>query len=176
MIEFLVIGGIGAALLLVLLVVGDLLEGINHMEFMGGEWFSSASVAGFIGALGFGGAITLHFTNSYPAAVGAGVVLGLLFGWLVSWLTRKLKDGEQAALQTSSLVGLSGTVISDIPAGGYGEVRLFAGGQPMKINARCDDPIASGTRVWVSDVLSATAVQVRPVDALPGPENPAVQA
>lgn len=171
--EFLIIGGIGVVLLLVLLVVGDVLEGINHFEAFGGELFSSAGLAGFIGALGFGGAIALSLTHSYPVAVGAGVVLGLLVGWLVGWLTRKIKDDEsQPALRTASLVGLGGTVISDIPVAGYGEVRLFAGGQPMKINARADHPLAAGTRVWVSDVLSATAVQVQAIDALEaGPEE-----
>lgn len=169
MTTFWVIGAIGLVLLLAMVLVGDVLEGLNHFEFLDGEFFSAASIAGFIGAFGFTGAGVLSVTDSMVAACAAGACMGALFGWLVAWGTRKLKAGESDAVhRTQSLVGASGVVISAIPEQGYGEVRVYSAGQPLKINARSDRALAGGTRIWVSDVLSATAVQVQATDPVAG--------
>ncbi len=52
-------------------------------------------------------------------------------------------------------------MITAIPEAGYGEVRLVAGGHVRKFSARADRPIETGTEVWVSAVVSPTAVEVR---------------
>lgn len=167
MIEFLIIGAIGVALLLVSLVLGDLFS-MEHLNVFDSELFSTASLAGFIGAFGFGGALAHGSGLGYPLSIGVGVVLGIIFAWAAGWLTKQLKreDPNALAAETKSLIGLSGQVISAIPDAGYGEVRVLAAGQPLKLNARSDRPLEQGTKVWVSDVLSATAVQVSPVDPL----------
>lgn len=167
MATFWIIGGIGLVLLLVMLLVGDVLDGLNHLEFLDSEFFSAASIAGFLGAFGFTGAGVLSLTHSNTAAIVAGAFMGALFGWLVAWATKKLKEGETDAVpRTQNLVGASGTVISAIPEDGFGEVRVFSGGQPLKLNARGERALPGGTRVWVSDVLSATSVLVRSSDPL----------
>jgi len=55
-----------------------------------------------------------------------------------------------------------GVVLSDIPALGFGEVRVTRQGQMMKLNAKSAIPISTGTQVTVINVLSATAVVVEP--------------
>lgn len=164
---FLVLGGVGVALLVLTLLVGDVFESLNHFELLGGGACSMASVASFIGALGFVGAIIDETTHNLTGAVIGGVLAGLVVGVLVGWATATLRDkGEGSAPSTSSLVGREAQVISAVPAGGYGEIRLSTG-EPLKLNARCDQPLAAGERVWVSEVLSATSVRVHGIDALP---------
>ncbi|GAA1396330.1 hypothetical protein [Luteococcus peritonei] len=163
---FLLVGALGIVLLVLSLLLGDLLDGL-HLGVLDSEFFSTAALAGFIGAFGFTGALLLDLLHSQPIAIGGGLAAGLAIGALVGWATGRLKNqGEGGVPSTSSLRGAQGVVISAVPAAGYGEVRIHAGGHPLKINARCEQPLGEGTRVWVSDVLSATAVEVRPVEAL----------
>ena len=56
MTTFFIIGGVGVALVLVTLVVGDLLDGVLHLDALDSDLFSISSLAAFIGAFGFGGA------------------------------------------------------------------------------------------------------------------------
>ncbi len=49
---FLAIGVVGIVLLLVALVAGDLLDGAFD-ALGGGEWFTGAALAGFLGGVGF---------------------------------------------------------------------------------------------------------------------------
>ena len=60
---FLVIGAVGIVLLLFSLVVGEHLHGIFD-ALGGGDWFTGSSMAAFLGALGFGGAIVKQLTDS----------------------------------------------------------------------------------------------------------------
>jgi len=159
---FFVIGGIGIAMLLVSLLVGDHLHGVFD-ALGGGDWFTGASLSGFLGAFGFGGAIILSLTDSLPAAALGGLVLGLLLGAGVGYGVLQLRATQEGgAPQSASLVDRVGTVISDIPLDGYGEIRIMQGGHMMKVNARSAVALKSGTQVTVTDVLSATAVRVIP--------------
>lgn len=159
---FLVIGGVGIAMLLLSLLVGDHLHGVFD-ALGGGDWFTGASLAGFLGAFGFGGALVLGVTGQLTLAVIGGVVLGVMLGAATAWGIMQLgKTQEGAAPQTSSMLDRVGTVISDIPDDGYGEIRLTQGGHMVKVNARAAQPIKAGTQVTVTDVLSATSVKVVP--------------
>jgi len=51
-------------------------------------------------------------------------------------------------------------VVTPIPAQGYGEVRISLGGQPVKLNARAEEPIALGAKVFVIEAPSDTSVVV----------------
>lgn len=157
---FLVLGGIGLAVVLFSLLVGDVLEGVFEVDFLDNDLFSAASLGAFVGALGFGGAITLSLVDVTWVAIVAGVMFGCLAAWGAASLTRWLKGREVAAHSTSSLVGVAGRVITPIAHGSYGEVRLTSGGYHHKVAARAELDIPAGTEVWVSQVLSPTAVQV----------------
>ncbi len=159
---FLTLGGVGIVLLLLMIVVGDHVDGLFD-GLGGGEWFTGAGIAGFVGAFGFVAAIVLGVRGSMTAAVIAGVIVGLGVGAATTFLTIRLRSmGDKGGHRTESLVGTVGTVISDIPSDGYGEVSISAQGSLHKLNARSTVPIVQGTEVTVTDVLSPTSVRVRP--------------
>ncbi|WP_203566658.1 hypothetical protein [Aestuariimicrobium ganziense] len=165
---FMVIGVIGALVLLLSLVIGDIGDvDFGHDWDFGADLFSIAALAGFAGAFGFGAALVESLTGQTWLGVLAGVLVGAVIAWLVARLTRALKTGGTAGtVRTSNLVGLEGVVLSSIPAGGFGEVRIRAHGQQLKLNARSEAALETGQRVWVSGVVSPTAVEVRDSDPL----------
>ena len=60
----------------------------------------------------------------------------------------------------SDLVGRLGVIVTPIPVQGYGEVRISIGGQPVKLNARADRPVALGAKVFVIEAPTDTSVVV----------------
>jgi membrane protein implicated in regulation of membrane protease activity len=157
---FLVIGAVGIVLLLFSLIVGEHLHGIFD-ALGGGDWFTGSSMAAFLGALGFGGAIVKQLTGSTLLAVVGGVLLGVVFGALVAYGMLTLRRNDTGGVVTThELLNAPGVVLSDIPAQGFGEIRVTRQGQMMKLNAKSTIPLATGTQVTVIDVLSATAVIV----------------
>ena len=160
MTTFLVIGAVGIVLLLFSLIVGEHLHGIFD-ALGGGDWFTGSSMAAFLGALGFGGAIVMQLTGSTLLAVVGGVLLGVAFGALVAYGMLTLRRNDTGGVVTTrELLNAPGVVLSDIPAQGFGEIRVTRQGQMMKLNAKSTIPLATGTQVTVIDVLSATAVVV----------------
>lgn len=159
---FLVVGAIGVALLLVALVLGDVLDGA--LEGLSAGFFSTEALAGFLGALGFGGAIALSATGSTSVAVVIGLVLGVLLGWLAAKASSFLHgSGETDTVRTSDMVEKIGTVVSAIPDGGFGVVSITVGGHLTRLNARSSVAVPPGTQVSVTQVISPTAVQVEPL-------------
>ncbi|MER8035325.1 hypothetical protein ACWEP8_21700 [Streptomyces hydrogenans] len=159
--------GIGGLLLLVLSLAFDgVLEGL--FDGMGGldGFLSLPVVAGFLSALGFTGALVLGTTGTGAGvATGAGAVAGVGVGW-VTWRFGRalLRDPGAPAPRGEDLAGSSGSVVTAVPADGYGEVLLYLAGQPVKYAARAAGPVPRGAEVWVESVLSPTSVLVRPVD------------
>lgn len=163
---FLVIGLVGVALAAIALFFGDVLGGFDFdLGVLDSDIFSTAAVAGFLGALGFAGAAALYLTGIVVLAVAVGIAAGVLFGWGAVKFSRFLKHGERSdAFSINSVVGSDAIVVTDIPAEGYGEIRLSVRGHVTKLAARSPYPIPSGTTVWVSGVLSPTAVEVSPTN------------
>jgi hypothetical protein len=159
---FLAIGAVGLVLLLLSVVVGDHLHGVFDV-LDAGDWLTGAGLAGFLGALGFVGALVLDRTDNVGSASAAGVVAGLTVGALVGWITLRLKvDASGHAPSTRELVGVTCSVIVPIPAEGFGQVRCGVAGHLVTLNARADAPVPSGTEVWITESLSPTSVRVRP--------------
>lgn len=160
MIAFLVIGGIGVALLLVSLLVGEFLDGV--FEGLGGDWLSGAAVAGFLGAFGFAGSLAFSASSSTVIAIMVGIAAGVVIGAGVGILTAKLReDDDTSTVRSANLVGMHGNVVSEVPAGsGYGEVSVVASGHITKLNARSTEALPAGTAVTISAVLSPTSVTV----------------
>ncbi len=170
MTTLLAIGAIGVALVLITLVVGDLLDGLLHLDALDNDLFSISSLSAFIGAFGFGGALGLALSNSVAVTVVVGAILGVAAAWTAVWATRKLKTDE-VSFKSDSMIGHEARVITDIPEGGYGEIRLSVGGHVRKYSARSELPVPAGTRVWVSEIVSPTAVEVRPTSDTPEPNS-----
>lgn len=185
---FLIIGGFALLLLLLSLVGGGHLHlghfhvGHFHLGHFhlghahvghagggnGGAELSLPVIAGFLGAFGFGGAIV---ESLLPDRGGTGlliaVVVGLLAAVPTGWLAGRLVNAAMnmstdATLTSNDLLGTVGVVITPVPVGGYGEVRLAVAGQQIKFNARSDQPLALGTRVFVIEVPTPTSVLVEP--------------
>lgn len=173
---FVVIGVIGIVVVLLSILLGDIVDGLFDLDFLGGDLFSLASIAAFLGAFGFGGVISLAIVDVTWIAVAIGLVAGILAAWGAASFTGWLKRSEtQSTFFSMSMVGSSARVITDIPAGGFGEVRVLGTGQSRKRAARSDVPILAGTEVWISAIVSPTAVEVTPSRALPeSPENPEI--
>ncbi|MGW0434566.1 hypothetical protein ACWDV4_18755, partial [Micromonospora sp. NPDC003197] len=123
-------------------------------------------VAGFVGALGFGGAIASELLDArspgmIAVAAAVGIIVAIPTGWLTVRLARAARNMRTDATPTREhLVGSLGVVVTPIPAGGYGEVRVRISGQPVKLNAKADEPISTGTQVFVIEALSDTSVLV----------------
>jgi membrane protein implicated in regulation of membrane protease activity len=160
---FLVIGGLGVAVLAISLIVGDLLH-LGHPDADGP--FSLPAVAGFVGAFGFVGAVGASIASAgtplqLVAACGAGAVAAVPTAWLAIRLSRAAMNMRTDATPTrSDLVGTLGVVVTPIPPSGYGEVRISLGGQPVKLNAKADRPLPLGARVLVVEAPSSTSVIV----------------
>ncbi|MCX5558688.1 hypothetical protein [Streptomyces sp. NBC_00038] len=166
---FLGLGIAGIALLLLTLVFDGVLEGLfggaGVLDGLFDGLLSLPVIAGFVSMLGFGGALVLGTTGlgAGPAtAVGIGAGAGA--GWLTWRFSRALmRDDPAATPRGTDLVGSSGSVVTPIPADGYGEVLVYLAGQPLKLAAKSPLPVARGTEIWVAESLSPTSVAVRPV-------------
>lgn len=152
---FLLIGGVGVLLLAAALLLGDLF----HIEL--DSSFSVPAVAGFVGAFGFAGALGASLTGSTLLAAAIGLAAAIPIGWLVARMTRFLVNmATDGTLTAESLIGSQGIVVTRVPAGGYGEVRVMIGGQPLKLNAKADAPLAAGTAVFVIAAPTESSVVV----------------
>ena len=162
---FLVLGIVGVMVLLVSLILGDLLDSALHFDSSDSEVFSTSAIAAFVGAFGFGGVAVHEFTDNVWWASLVGVGTGSLACWAAVALTRWLKRAETGhAPRNDNLIGAEARVITHIPEDGFGEIRIGT----HKRAARAELPIPAGTPVWVSGILSPTAVEVRlTADELP---------
>ena len=159
---FLVLGIVGLAVLLVSLVLGDLLDGA--FDVLAGDAVSTAVLGGFVSAFGFGGAAADGAGLPWPVSVAVGAGAGFVVGWFAWWLTRMLKDEHSdGTVSINDSVGQVAQVITDIPGGGYGVVRVVVGGHSLQFNASAHQAIEAGTEVNVTGVLSPTAVSVTEV-------------
>ncbi|HSN42888.1 MAG TPA: hypothetical protein VLR88_02385, partial [Propionibacteriaceae bacterium] len=59
MTTFLIIGGVGIVLVALTLILGDVADGVLGLDALDNDLFSISSLAAFIGAFGFGGALSL---------------------------------------------------------------------------------------------------------------------
>lgn len=159
---FLVIGGLGVLVLAVSLLAGDLFHvDVDHPD--GGGVFSLPAIAGFIGAFGFGAAIVsaLGVPGGLTVAVIGGVAAAVPTAWLAARLARMAMNMRTDATPTQrDMIGTTGVVVTPITVNGFGEVRISLGGQPVKLSARADHPIALGTRILVVEATSSTSVIV----------------
>lgn len=166
---FLVVGGAGIAVLAISLLIGDVLH-FGHPDVDGP--FSLPAVAGFVGAFGLAGAVGSRLGDGQAVAIVAAVLIGLLAAVPTAWFTIRLARAAtsmptDATPTRADFVGTTGVVVTPIPAEGYGEVRVQLAGQPVKLNARAERPMALGTQVLVIDAPSSTSVIVE--------ENPFVK-
>ena len=96
---------------------------------------------------------------------GIGVVAALPLAWLAVRLSRGLMNmSTDRTLTDDDLAGALGTVITRIPAEGYGEVRVRLAGQDLKYAARSDVTLERGAQIFVVRPLSSTSDEVVGID------------
>ena len=116
---------------------------------------SIEAVAGFIGGLGFGAAVANEYLRRQTVvfgALGVGIIVAVFAAssWRCAWspgVKRHADRRHPDRVATSS--GAKGVVVSQIPAGGYGEVRVRIGGQPLKLMPVPTKPSVSARRCVV---------------------------
>ena len=156
---FVVVGLVGAVLLIAFLLLDDVLEGLLPDV----DWISGPAIGAFLAAFGlFGWVAEEGFDVPTPAAVAAGVVGGLALGWFTVRLSKALyRSPTDATPTTASLVGQPARVVTPVRAGGTGEVLVRLGGQPVKLSATSTDDLPLGADSVVIEVQSSTRVVVQ---------------
>lgn len=162
---FLVVGGVGIALLVIALFVGEIGD-FGHPDADG--LFSLPAIAAFIGGAGFVGAIPAALlaghlgtapTTLIAAAIGIAGALPIAWG-AIRMSASLVHMRTDRTLTESDVLGATGTVITAIPAVGFGEVRLRLAGQDLKYSARSGTPLPRGTPIFVIGTPSPTSVEV----------------
>lgn len=161
---FLVIGIVGA----ILLVISVLLDGIFDVLDFGDGPLSLTTIAAFTAIFGFAAFATVGAGASTGVGAVVGAIAGLAGGALAWWLSRLIRNAESnMAVTAGELVGSEASVVLAIPAGGLGEVALVRHGERVSLSATSETAVARGTRVRISQTLTATSVVVEPIDAAP---------
>lgn len=164
---FLIIGVIGA----ILLLVSVLLDGIFDVFDFGDGPLSLTTISAFASIFGFAAFAAIGAGLSVGSAAFVGALAGLLGGVGAWWLSRAIRRAETTtALGADELVGSEASVVLGIPADGLGEVSLVRHGERIAFSATASTAIPRGERVRIVQVLTATSVRVEPVtDSSPTP-------
>jgi hypothetical protein len=164
---FIVIGAIGLAVVLFSLILGDIFDSIFDAFDLdiGGGILSAPVLGSFLASFGFGAALIMTATGASATAgalggLGSGAVVG---GIALVMMRQLMTMPTDASMDSADLVGVTGNVITSIPAGGFGEVTVRHLGQLQKLNARAAEPVPAGTPIIVTAVLSTSSVMVAPV-------------
>ncbi|MCC3292832.1 NfeD family protein [Arthrobacter sp. zg-Y1110] len=145
MTPFLIVGGVGLALLLLSMLLGSIFDFLHILDGA----LSGTAVGSGLTLFGASGVLVL--SNNGPAwlAYTLAAVLGAGAVAIVGTMTRKL---QAASVQVPyEVVGLTGVTVSRI-TGAMGEVQLS---HPREINKRmafCEEIIPSGASVTVTEV------------------------
>lgn len=161
---FLLIGIIGAVLLLISL----LLDGVFDFFDFGDGPLSLTTIAAFTTIFGFAsfGFVGAGLSTQLSALFGAGA--GVIGGAVAWWLARTLRDDtSNTAVSTGDLVGSVANVVLAIPGGsGVGEIALSRHGERLSLTASAKEPIDRGERVRIVTTLTPTSVVVERDEAL----------
>ena len=118
---FLIIGIIGA----VLLVLSVILDGIFEV-FDFGDVGPSTTIAAFTAVFGFAAYASIGAGASVTVAGVTGAAAGFAGGAAAWWVSRMVRNAESTtAVTTDELLGSEASVVLAIPANGLGEITLL---------------------------------------------------
>ena len=147
---------VGTAFLLLSIVLGDVFDFLDFLDFDFGDGFAATPVF-FTAVAAFGGAGILGldaFELSRGASVLAGLAGGVGFGGLAAAFFALLHRQEAGEGFTKSrLIGVRGSCILAIQPGRQGRVALQHEGMTRTLTATSNDAIAAGEEVVVADVV-----------------------
>lgn len=160
---FTVIAIIGI-LALIIGIVGDGILDAVMPDVDAGGFLSLPVLGAFAGAFGIAGAISTAAGLSVGVSCIIGVAAGAALGLCASLAMKAMQNSETGiAAQTESIIGETGTIITAVPAAGYGGIRIRLAGHITTLSATADEPIPAGTQVKVTAALSSTSVKVTPL-------------
>lgn len=148
MTTFLIVGLLGAALLVVSTVIGDFLGSFD----IGDGLLSGASVGAGLTFFGIPGFLVLNSGGPLWLALAAGIALAAGSMVLIRAVTRRL--AASSAQETYELIGLVG-ITTEATTATYGEVKLS---HPREINKRLafsTETLPAGTPVIVTGTLGS---------------------
>ncbi len=149
--------GVGVALLLLSLVLGDVFDFLSFLDFdLPGTDFAATPV--FLTATAAFGAGGLLGLNAFGLGTGGSVLVGLgtsvVLGGLATMLFAVLHRQEAGeGFTTSQLVGATGRCTLAIKGGRTGRVTVQHGGMTRTHAATSTEEIAAGEEVLVVDVV-----------------------
>lgn len=158
-IMFIVIGIVGALLLMSSLLFDDLIDGfVPDLDFISGP-----VIGAFLAAFGLFGwfatsGIDVPSIGALALAGAGGVAFGAFTYKLTDALVNQPTDGTPT---TESLIGKTGRVVTPVRADGIGEVLVVLGGASTKYTATADTDLGTGEPVVVVSVESPTKVRVQ---------------
>jgi membrane protein implicated in regulation of membrane protease activity len=135
--------------------------GFDHSGMPGISFFSPTVLASFVTAFGAFGMIfskipaTSSMWISAPAsAVSGGVVAALVF-WFFNSMFEKTQSSSES--RVSTLVGITASIITPIPANGVGEIAYVQSGSRYTAPARCETGqcVIAGQAVRITRILGS---------------------
>ena len=155
---------VGTVFLLLSVVLGDVFDFLNFIDFDLGDSFSATPVF-FTAVAAFGGGGLLGL-NAFEVARGTSVLIGLASGVAAGGLAAGffVLLGKQEAgpgFSISNLTGARGRVTLAIPAGKEGRVAILHEGMTRNITATSAESLGQGEDVVVIDVIGSTVKVAR---------------
>jgi membrane protein implicated in regulation of membrane protease activity len=135
--------------------------GFDHSGMPGISFFSPTVLASFVTAFGAFGMIfsKIPATSSYwvsapLAGVSGGIIASLVF-WFFNAMFEKTQSSSES--RVSTLVGLTASIITPIPANGVGEIAYVQSGSRYTAPARSEggQPIGCGQAVKITRIVGA---------------------
>ena len=149
---------VGFVLLAVSVVFDGVLDGVLDA---GPDWLTGVSIGGFLTVFGFVGVFATKAEWSPLAAALAAALSALAVAALINFIAlRLMRSNDSTSVSHTNLVGLTGRSVLGAKAGAQGEVMLTLAGQPLKVNGRCQEDLAPGDAVRVTESASISSVTV----------------
>lgn len=148
--------GVGTSFLLLSIVLGDVFDFLDFLDFDIGDGFSATPVF-FTAVAAFGGAGLLGleaFNLGRGASLLAGLGGGLAFGGMAAAffvLLHRQEAGE--GFTKARLIGARGSCVLAIQPGRQGRVSLHHEGMTRTLTATSNESISVGEDVVVADVI-----------------------
>lgn len=157
--------GVGLGLLVLSLLLGDLFDFLNFLDFdlLGGDFSPAPVFFTAMGAFGGGGLLGI---NAFGLGAGGSLLTGLasaiLLGGLATMLFAALRRQEAGqGFVTEQLIGARGRCTLALGPNKTGRVVITHSGMTRSFSATSDSTIASGTEIVVTDTVG-NALTVAP--------------
>ena len=131
----------------------DSVDDVQMEDVMHVNLFSLKGIVSFFAFYGWGGVLFRHLGwGGFALAIGCGLLMMVLVSLLMALMLKMQQSGN---IQSSDLIGKSGTVYLGIPAGRSpgGKITVQLPGCTREVAACSDDAISTGSPIEVVEAL-----------------------